>query len=88
VAQEKNIFAKYGLEGELLYINSGSMNIAYRYLKCSIESVVTMKRNRADRERIISKYMKITDPRLAATEFDFVTSLKSDYPAPTFDGIV
>jgi ABC-type nitrate/sulfonate/bicarbonate transport system substrate-binding protein len=28
VAQEKNLFAKHGLEGELLYINSGSMNIA------------------------------------------------------------
>jgi len=28
VAQEKGFFAKHGLEGELLYINSGSMNIA------------------------------------------------------------
>ena len=28
VAQEKGIFAKHGLEGELLYINSGTMNIA------------------------------------------------------------
>jgi hypothetical protein len=28
VAQEKNFFAKHGLEGELLYINSGTMNIA------------------------------------------------------------
>src|SRR5437899_12831025 len=28
VAQEKSFFAKHGLEGELLYINSGSMNIA------------------------------------------------------------
>ena len=28
VAQEKSIFAKHGLEGELLYINSGTMNIA------------------------------------------------------------
>jgi NitT/TauT family transport system substrate-binding protein len=28
VAQERGIFAKHGLEGELLYINSGTMNIA------------------------------------------------------------
>jgi len=28
VAQEKNFFAKHGLEGELLYINSGTMNFA------------------------------------------------------------
>ena len=31
-----------------------------------------LKRNRADSERIIGKYMKITDPKLMATEFDFV----------------
>ena len=30
--------------------------------------------------------MKITDPKLAATEFDFVSSLIPDYPAPTLDG--
>jgi hypothetical protein len=46
-----------------------------------------MKRNRADSERIISKYMKINDPKLAATEFDFVSALIPDYPAPTLDGI-
>jgi ABC-type nitrate/sulfonate/bicarbonate transport system substrate-binding protein len=28
VAQERGFFAKHGLEGELLYINSGTMNIA------------------------------------------------------------
>ncbi|HWX78196.1 MAG TPA: hypothetical protein VNY32_11985, partial [Candidatus Acidoferrales bacterium] len=44
-------------------------------------------RNRADSERIISKYMKISDPKLAATEFDFVSSLIPDYPAPTLEGI-
>ena len=62
-------------------------DITYRYLKCSIESIVYMKRNRADSERIISKYMKITDPKLAATEFDFVSVLIPDYPAPTLEGI-
>ena len=46
-----------------------------------------MKRNRADSERIIGKYMKITDPKLMATEFDFVASLMPDYIAPTLDGI-
>ena len=61
--------------------------IAYRYLKCSIEAIVNMKRNRADSERIISKYMKINDAKLVATEFDFVASLIPDYIAPTFDGI-
>lgn len=60
--------------------------IAYRYLKCATESIVYMKRNRFDSERIISKYMKITDPKLAATEFDFVSSLMPDYIAPTIEG--
>ncbi|MBI2368159.1 MAG: hypothetical protein HYV01_24560, partial [Deltaproteobacteria bacterium] len=50
-------------------------------------SVVYLKRNRADSERIIAKYMKITDPKLAATEFDFVSSLMPDYIAPTLDGL-
>jgi hypothetical protein len=66
---------------------SGHRDLAYRYLKCAVESIVYMKRNRTDAERIISKYMKITDPKLAATEFDFVSSLIPDYPAPTLDGI-
>src|SRR5215510_1174737 len=66
---------------------AGHRDLAYRYLKCSIESIVYMKRNRADAERIIGKYMKITDPQLVATEFDFVSSLIPDYPAPTLDGI-
>jgi NitT/TauT family transport system substrate-binding protein len=61
--------------------------LAYRYMKCATESVVYLKRNRADSERIISKYMKITDPKLAATEFDFVSSPMPDYIAPTLDGI-
>ncbi len=66
---------------------AGHRDIAYRYLKCAIESIVYMKRNRADSERIIGKYMKITEPKLAATEYDFVTSLIPDYPTPTMDGI-
>jgi hypothetical protein len=62
-------------------------DLAYRYMKCATESIVYMKRNRADSERIIGKYMKITDPKLVATEFDFVSSLIPDYIVPTLDGI-
>jgi NitT/TauT family transport system substrate-binding protein len=60
--------------------------LAYRYMKCSTEAIVNLKRNRADSERIISKYMKINDPKLAATEFDFVASLMPDYITPTIEG--
>jgi NitT/TauT family transport system substrate-binding protein len=60
--------------------------LAYRYMKCSTEAIVNLKRNRADSERIISKYMKINDPKLAATEFDFVASLMPDYITPTLEG--
>ena len=62
-------------------------DVAYRYLKCATESIVHLKRNRADSERIIAKYMKINEPRLAATEHEFVSSLMPDYPAPNLDGI-
>jgi NitT/TauT family transport system substrate-binding protein len=61
-------------------------DLAYRYMKCATEAIVTLKRVRADSERIISKYMKINDPRLAATEFEFVAALMPDYIAPTIDG--
>lgn len=62
-------------------------DVAYRYLKCAVESIVHLKRNRPDSERIIGKYMKITDSKLATTEHEFVSSLMPDYPAPTLDGI-
>jgi len=62
-------------------------DVAYRYLKCATESIVHLKRNRADSERIIAKYMKINEPKLAATEHEFVSSLMPDYPAPNLDGI-
>lgn len=61
-------------------------DLAYRYMKCATEAIVNLKRNRADSERIISKYMKINDPKLAATEFDFVSSLMPDYITPTLEG--
>ena len=60
--------------------------LAYRYMKCATEAIVTMKRNRADSERTIAKYMKISDPKLMATEFEFVASLMPDYIAPTLEG--
>ena len=60
--------------------------LAYRYMKAGTEAIVTLKRNRADSERIISKYMKISDPKLAATEFEFVAALMPDYIAPTLEG--
>ena len=66
---------------------AGNRDIAYRYLKCGVESIVYMKRNRSDSERIIRKYMKINEPKLVATEYDFVTALIPDYPAPTLEGI-
>lgn len=62
-------------------------DLAYRYMKTATEAIVNLKRNRADSERIISKYMKINDPKLAATEFEFVASLMPDYIAPNLDGI-
>jgi ABC-type nitrate/sulfonate/bicarbonate transport system substrate-binding protein len=62
-------------------------DLAYRYMKCATEAVVRLKRNRADSERIIGKYMKITDPKLMATEFEFVASLMPDYMAPTYEGL-
>lgn len=62
-------------------------DLAYRYMKTATEAIVNLKRNRADSERIISKYMKINDPKLAATEFEFVASLMPDYITPNLDGI-
>jgi ABC-type nitrate/sulfonate/bicarbonate transport system substrate-binding protein len=61
-------------------------DLAYRYMKCATEAIVSLKRNRTDSERIIAKYMKITDPKLIATEFDFVSALMPDYIAPTLEG--
>jgi hypothetical protein len=46
-----------------------------------------MKRQRAQTERIIAKYMKITEPKLVSGEYDFATCLLPDYPAPILEGI-
>ena len=70
-----------------IYVQDPSITGRPCHMKCSTEAIVTLKRNRADSERIIGKYMKITDPKLMATEFEFVASLMPDYIAPTIDGI-
>ncbi len=31
--------------------------------------------------------MRISEPKLAATEYDFISSLVPDYPVPTLEGI-
>jgi len=62
-------------------------DVAYRYVKSLTEATWFMKRQRAQTERIIAKYMKVTEPKLASLEYDFVISLLPDYAAPTLDGI-
>jgi hypothetical protein len=62
-------------------------DLAYRYVKAVTEAVSFMKRNRAESERIISKYMKLTDPNLVAIEYDFNVALFPNLPYPTLDGM-
>ena len=65
----------------------GNRDLSYRYVKALTEGIAFMKRNRPDSERIIAKYMKISDPKLAALENNFYASLFPDYPIPTIEGI-
>ena len=65
---------------------SSNRDVAYRYLKSLTEAIWFMKRQRTQTERIIAKYMKISDPKLASSEYDFVTALLPDYAAPTLEG--
>ena len=60
--------------------------VAYRYLKALTEAIWFMKRQRVQTEKIIGKYMKVTDPKLIGMEYDFVISLLPDYAAPTLEG--
>ena len=46
-----------------------------------------MKRNRSESERIISKYMKLTDANLVSIEYNFNVALFPDLPYPTLDGV-
>jgi NitT/TauT family transport system substrate-binding protein len=61
--------------------------IAYRYVKALTEAIRFMKRNRADSERVIAKYMKVNDPHLITVEYDFNVALLPDLPYPTLDGM-
>src|SRR5919106_35834 len=49
---------------------AGHRDITYRYLKTLTESIWFIKHRRGESERIITKYMKISEPKLAATEYD------------------
>jgi ABC-type nitrate/sulfonate/bicarbonate transport system substrate-binding protein len=62
-------------------------DLAYRYVKAVTEAVSFMKRNRTESERIISKYMKLTDPNLVSIEYNFNVALFPDLPYPTLDGV-
>jgi NitT/TauT family transport system substrate-binding protein len=62
-------------------------DIAYRYVKAVTEAIRFMKHNRAESERIIGKYMRVDDPRLAAVEYDFNVPLFPDLPYPTIEGM-
>jgi NitT/TauT family transport system substrate-binding protein len=62
-------------------------DVAYRYVKSLTEAIWTMKRHRTESERIIGKYMRMSDPQLIRMEYDFVISLLPDYAAPTVDGV-
>jgi ABC-type nitrate/sulfonate/bicarbonate transport system substrate-binding protein len=62
-------------------------DVAYRYVKALTEAIWFMKRNRPESERIIAKYMKITDPQLTAVEYNFNVSLFPDLPYPTLEGM-
>jgi len=60
---------------------------AYRYVKAVTEAIAFMKRNRPESERIIGKYMKLSDPQLAGVEYSFNVALFPDLPYPTLDGM-
>ncbi len=60
---------------------------AYRYVKAVTEAIRFMKRNRQESERIIAKRMKLNDPSLVTTEYNFNVALFPDLPYPTLDGM-
>jgi NitT/TauT family transport system substrate-binding protein len=65
----------------------GNRDLAYRYVKAVTEAVRFMKRNRAESEQIIARRMKLTDPHLVSTEYNFNVALFPDLPYPTLDGV-
>jgi ABC-type nitrate/sulfonate/bicarbonate transport system substrate-binding protein len=60
---------------------------AYRYVKAVTEAIHFMKKNRAESEKMIAKYMRLDDPRLAGVEYEFNVGLFPDLPYPTLDGM-
>jgi NitT/TauT family transport system substrate-binding protein len=60
---------------------------AYRYVKAVTEAIHFMKKNRGESEKMIAKYMRVDDPRLAAVEYEFNVGLFPDLPYPTLDGM-
>ena len=62
-------------------------DVAYRYLKSLTEAIWYMKHHRPESERIIGKYMRVSEPQLLRMEYDFVISLLPDYAAPTAEGV-
>jgi NitT/TauT family transport system substrate-binding protein len=62
-------------------------DLSYRYVKAVTEAVWFMKHNRPESERIIAKYMKLTDPALISIEYSFNVALFPDLPYPTLDGM-
>jgi NitT/TauT family transport system substrate-binding protein len=60
---------------------------AYRYVKAVTEAIWFMKRNRQESERIIARYMKVADPYLVTTEYNFNVPLFPDLPYPTLEGM-
>ncbi len=62
-------------------------DVAYRYVKALTEAIWFMKHNRSESERIIARYMKTDDLRLAGAEYEFNIGLLPDLPYPTLDGV-
>jgi ABC-type nitrate/sulfonate/bicarbonate transport system substrate-binding protein len=62
-------------------------DLTYRYIKAVAEAVHFMKRNRQESERIIAKYMKLSDAHLVAIEYSFNVALFPDLPYPTLEGV-
>ncbi|HEY1266079.1 MAG TPA: ABC transporter substrate-binding protein [Candidatus Binatia bacterium] len=60
---------------------------AYRYVKAVTEAIHFMKHNRAESEKMIAKYMRLDDPRLAGVEYEFNVGLFPDLPYPTLEGM-
>lgn len=66
---------------------NANRDVATRYLKAITEAIWFIKRNRAESERVIARYMKTSDAHVLRVEYDFNVSLLPDLPYPTLEGI-